>query len=918
MATLGEINVRIGAKIDKMVGGLKSAEKSLIRSGRKFKRLGNDLTTTVSLPLIGIGLAGGKMAAQLETSFSKIENLVGVSGATLEDFKKEVASISGVVGKSQKELSDALFTITSAGLKGEAALELLNSASKASVIGLGDTGTVAKAATAIMTAFADRNYTAAEAVNLLAKTVREGNLAAEELAPAIGKVLPIAAQLGVSFEEVGANIATFSRLGISAGESVTALKAFLGNLIKPSKEAEKILKKFGLTAQGVRDSISKNGLSATLKDLLKRFDGNTESVAKLFGSVEGLANVLGTAGAQGEEYTRILATMSDGIDIVETGFEKASETADQKFNKSLVRLQNRSIKIGAIVLPIFNKIVDIVSDWAERFARLDDSTQKTIIKIAALAAAVGPLLRVYGAYQTTLAAVKAAQIALSLNIKSLAGSLLTAAARFSALNNVMKSSVIGVVVTAAVAAVAIFRQYSRTIDETSAAQKAHFEISNTAQKNIVEEKIKVQNLIDVLKNETSSRAEKAKALKELNRISPKYFGGFDVEKFKLENVIQSQNAYIANILQMAKVQAAKDRIVELNKALFDTAKLNEVAAERTGGFFNTLTNLSLSAEGRAKRENAIANKRVDNYKDGINKQIEALSNFLATESKLLSSRPTNNTFTGSTNAETIVFDAEVKKVKTDGIKVPPLALSFEKIDSVDLELIRFDEMGVMTAINNINDSTGFLKQNFDSLGVSGAGVVSSMSQYAEALPTGATQMFTSVIAQMNRQLEAAQELAISVAAALSDYAKQGGKSLKELGKTALKAAADFVRAQLMQAIASFIAKSLATLGPAGLLVAGAGSAIVGTLFNKALTSLKIPALAEGGLAYGPTLALVGDNKGASSDPEVIAPLSKLSKIMGGMGGSSNINLTGQFEIAGDKLILLLENAKKQQIRTRGY
>lgn len=46
---------------------------------------------------------------------------------------------------------------------------------------------------------------------------------------------------------------------------------------------------------------------------------------------------------------------------------------------------------------------------------------------------------------------------------------------------------------------------------------------------------------------------------------------------------------------------------------------------------------------------------------------------------------------------------------------------------------------------------------------------------------------------------------------------------------------------------------------------------------------EIPKLARGGLAYGPTLAMVGDNKGASSDPEVIAPLSKLQDIMSSGG-----------------------------------
>ena len=44
---------------------------------------------------------------------------------------------------------------------------------------------------------------------------------------------------------------------------------------------------------------------------------------------------------------------------------------------------------------------------------------------------------------------------------------------------------------------------------------------------------------------------------------------------------------------------------------------------------------------------------------------------------------------------------------------------------------------------------------------------------------------------------------------------------------------------------------------------------------------EAPALAQGGLAYGPTMALVGDNRSASIDPEVIAPLSKLRDMMGG-------------------------------------
>ena len=62
---------------------------------------------------------------------------------------------------------------------------------------------------------------------------------------------------------------------------------------------------------------------------------------------------------------------------------------------------------------------------------------------------------------------------------------------------------------------------------------------------------------------------------------------------------------------------------------------------------------------------------------------------------------------------------------------------------------------------------------------------------------------------------------------------------------------------------------------------------------------QIPKLAAGGLVTAPTLAMVGDNKGASHDPEVVAPLSKLQ----GMIGSSNPEIIGLLS----KIIGLLEN-----------
>lgn len=92
---------------------------------------------------------------------------------------------------------------------------------------------------------------------------------------------------------------------------------------------------------------------------------------------------------------------------------------------------------------------------------------------------------------------------------------------------------------------------------------------------------------------------------------------------------------------------------------------------------------------------------------------------------------------------------------------------------------------------------------------------------------------------------------------------------------------------------------------------GLGMTATGQYFIREAQAqaMETPKLASGGLAYGPTLAVVGDNRGAASDPEVIAPLSKLRNYIGGQ----QLELVGgvAFELRGDvaKAILDRENVR---------
>ena len=916
MPTISEINVRIGANIERMVKGLKQSERHLKRSGRKLKKLGDDLTRTVSLPLAAIGGASIKMSKDLESSFSKIENLVGVTGTSLDNFKKGVASLSNEVGLSQVELSKALFTITSAGLKGKEALDLLEASAKASAIGMGETGTIAKAATAIVQAYGKENISTAEAVNLLTKTVREGNLEASELAPSIGKVIPLAAQMGISFKEVGANIATFTRLGISASESVSALKALLSNVIKPSKAATKTLAKYNMTIQDVRDSIAKNGLGATLQNLITTFDGNVESASALFGSVEGLSNFLGTAGSQAESYTKILANMNDGVNIVDQGFKNVSETAEQKFNKSLVRLQNISISIGNVLLPIFNDVVEVVNNVVSKFATLSEGTQKVIVKVGLLAAALPPLIKAYGVYKSTLGAIKGGEASLLIALKKKIGALLETAQKFKALNTVMKATVIGAIVTAVAAAVAIFKRYNKQLGLSQNILTQLNPLNNKAAQSIAEQKIKTEGLVSVIKAENTTLDEKKKALEELQRISPQYFGSLDMAKLKVDNLVKSQKDYISSLLKVAKVQAAKDELLELTRALDDNAKLTEVAKRRHKGFFSSLKRFGdtfgLTAEERAKHEEELSQRNIDTHKAGIQKRIDELAKFISEEKGFLEN--STNNFVNAENEKVKAMQKTIaqlqQRLTQRTTASTPTGGNTPAVQTTDTEtpIIR-EKIKALTELERI---TGIVTSGTDQLTAASMAMSENFVNAIEPV-SGLQKMFDT----LSQSSQTVIDGITAAATQFTELAISGKASLKDLARSVAASSLKIVKSLATQAIAAFVADNFKKLGIFGAIGAAFAGGVVNGVLNKAINSLSVPALAKGGLAFGPTMAMVGDNPNAGADPEVIAPLSKLKNMLGGIGGGA-VNVTGEFMVRGDDLLLVLDNANRNRLRSRGF
>lgn len=137
-----------------------------------------------------------------------------------------------------------------------------------------------------------------------------------------------------------------------------------------------------------------------------------------------------------------------------------------------------------------------------------------------------------------------------------------------------------------------------------------------------------------------------------------------------------------------------------------------------------------------------------------------------------------------------------------------------------------------------------------------------------------------------------------------ELAASGFESMKELAAAVRKSIADIIA----NFIRMYVAKALASvpLSPFMVAIAPAIAAAAGGVARSLIMKIGAPKLADGGLAYGPTMATVGDNRNARVDPEVIAPLSKLKSMMGDMG----IGGTLETRISGNDLIILLNRSQK--------
>ena len=395
------LSVYVNLKTKDFTTGLGRLQRSLKKFGNNLKATGQRLTSSITMPLALAGGGAVKLATDFETSMTKIQTLVGTSAEDVDKLRQSVLDLSGETAQSPKDLADALFFIQSAGFKGQESLDILKVSAQGAAMGMGELTDIANASTSIMRGYAKEGMTATMATDLLHETLKQGKFEAAEFMNKIGQVIPTAASFGISFEQLGASVATMSKLSGDAAGSLTAVNQLMLQLNKPAGEQLEILEDlFG--SYDVLNKELKANFMGTLQKIFIGLEGNDLQLTKVFGSARAVKAAFATAGLQAEVYAEVLDGMNESAGNVAEGFAVVSEKSLFKFNKALAELRVAAIELGAILLPLFTKIADIVADLASRFTNLSSKGKNSVLMIVAALALLGPSLTILGTLVTTI------------------------------------------------------------------------------------------------------------------------------------------------------------------------------------------------------------------------------------------------------------------------------------------------------------------------------------------------------------------------------------------------------------------------------------------------------------------------------------------------------------------------------------
>ena len=282
------------------------------------------------------GVAG---AIEFENAIAEIQTIGNEAGRSFEGFAEEVRAISDEFGTDALVVAEAQYQVLSNQVVRAAdSFDFLREAQRLAIAGVGSTADAVSALSSVVNSFQLPASEAARVSDILFKTIEQGRVRLSELANILGRVTPLSASLGITFEETAASIAALTQVGIKAAEATTLLSNVQLKLLKPTQGLKDAFAELGVTS--AESLISIFGFQGALDQLLGTTSGTSAEVAELFGRIRAVRGALSLGTDRAEAFDKVLKEIEGSAGSTEQALEKVFATDAKQLQVQLNQLRN--------------------------------------------------------------------------------------------------------------------------------------------------------------------------------------------------------------------------------------------------------------------------------------------------------------------------------------------------------------------------------------------------------------------------------------------------------------------------------------------------------------------------------------------------------------------------------------------------
>ena len=380
---------------------------NLQSAGKSMTSAGSTLTKTVTTPVLGLGTAAVKVTSDFESAMTKVSAISGATGGDLDALNKKAQEMGAKTKFSATESAEAFTYMAMAGWKTEDMLSGIDGImSLAAADGL-DLATTSDIVTDALTAFGLSASDSGHFADVLAKASSNANTNVSMLGESFKYAAPVAGALGYSAEDTAIALGLMANAGIKGSQGGTALRGSLTRLIKPTDDAAALMEQYGLSMTNADGSMK--SLGEVMNMLRDRLGGLTEAeqaqvAAQIFGQ-EAMSGMLAIINASDSDYAKLTDAIYDADGAAQQMADTMLDNLSGQLTLLKSALEGLAIQFGEILMPYIKQFVTWLQNLTQKLQELTPEQKEQIVKWAAIAAAIGPVLMVLGKLTSSVGSI---------------------------------------------------------------------------------------------------------------------------------------------------------------------------------------------------------------------------------------------------------------------------------------------------------------------------------------------------------------------------------------------------------------------------------------------------------------------------------------------------------------------------------